>query len=125
MKSIIKIPNAPAPIGPYSQAVLKNDTLYVSGQIPIDPHSRELKVDNLSTATQQVMENIKALIETADFKMTDIVKCSIFLRSMNDFKEVNTMYENYFQSEPPARETVAVKELPKDAPVEISCIAIR
>ena len=71
------------------------------------------------------MENIKALIETADFKMTDIVKCSIFLRSMNDFKEVNTMYENYFQSEPPARETVAVKELPKDAPVEISCIAIR
>lgn len=125
MKSIIKIPNAPAPIGPYSQAVLKNDTLYISGQIPIDPHSGELKVDNLSIATKQVMENIKALIETADFKMTDIIKCSIFLRSMNDFKEVNTMYENYFQSEPPARETVAVKELPKDAPVEISCIAIR
>jgi len=125
MKKIIKIPNAPAPIGPYSQAVVKNNTLYVSGQIPLDPFDGELKCSSIQEATEQVMKNITALVETAGFEMEDVVKCSIFLKSMDDFTEVNRVYESYFQSEPPARETVQVSKLPLDVPVEISCIAQR
>ncbi|MDX1652386.1 MAG: RidA family protein [Brumimicrobium sp.] len=125
MKKIIKIPNAPAPIGPYSQAVLKNNTLYVSGQIPLDPFDGELKCSSVELATEQVMKNISALIETAGFTMEDVVKCSIFLKSMEDFKTVNAVYEKYFQQDPPARETVQVSKLPLDVPVEISCIAQR
>lgn len=125
MKKIIKIPNAPAPIGPYSQAVVKNNTLYVSGQIPLDPFDGELKCSNIKEATEQVMQNITALVETAGFEMEDVVKCSIFLKSLDDFTEVNRVYESYFQSEPPARETVQVSKLPLDVPVEISCIAQR
>lgn len=125
MKKIIKIPNAPAPIGPYSQAVVKNNTLYVSGQIPLDPFDGELKCNSIQEATKQVMKNITALVETAGFKMEDVVKCSIFLKSLDDFTEVNRVYESYFQTEPPARETVQVSKLPLDVPVEISCIAQR
>lgn len=125
MKKIIKIPNAPAPIGPYSQAVLKHDTLYVSGQIPLDPFDGELKCNSIEEATEQVMKNITALIETAGFKMEDVVKCSIFLKSLDDFTLVNRVYESYFQTDPPARETVEVSKLPLDVPVEISCIAQR
>ncbi|MEX1193072.1 MAG: RidA family protein [Brumimicrobium sp.] len=125
MKKIIKIPNAPAPIGPYSQAVLKNNTLYVSGQIPLDPFDGELKISSIQEATKQVMKNITALVETAGFEMEDVVKCSIFLKSLDDFSAVNRIYEEYFQSEPPARETVEVSKLPLDVPVEISCIAQR
>jgi 2-iminobutanoate/2-iminopropanoate deaminase len=125
MKKIIKIPNAPAPIGPYSQAVVKNNTLYVSGQIPLDPFDAELKCNSIQEATEQVMKNITALVETAGFKMEDVVKCSIFLKSLDDFTEVNRVYESYFQSEPPARETVQVSKLPLDVPIEISCIAQR
>ncbi|RFC54015.1 RidA family protein [Brumimicrobium aurantiacum] len=125
MKKVITIPNAPAPIGPYSQAILKNDTLYVSGQIPLDPKSGELRIDNIQQATKQVLENIKALVETAGFEMTDVVKCSIFLKSLDDFSEVNDVYATYFTTEAPARETVEVSKLPMDVPVEISCIAIR
>lgn len=125
MKRVITIPNAPAPIGPYSQAVLKNDTLYVSGQIPLNPKTGVLQVEDIKQATIQVMENIKALVETASLEMKDVVKCSIFLKSMDDFAEVNEVYASYFQTEPPARETVAVSKLPLDVPVEISCIAMR
>lgn len=125
MKKIIKIPNAPAPIGPYSQAVVKNNTLYVSGQIPLDPFDGELKCSNIREATEQVMKNITALVETAGFEMEDVVKCSIFLKSLDDFTEVNRVYEGYFQTDPPARETVQVSRLPLDVPVEISCIAQR
>nr|WP_299201886.1 RidA family protein [uncultured Brumimicrobium sp.] len=125
MKKVITIPNAPAPIGPYSQAILKDNTLYVSGQIPLDPKTGELQLDSIQQATQQVMENIKALVETAGLSMKDIVKCSIFLKTMDDFAAVNEVYASYFQSEPPARETVAVRQLPLDVPVEISCIAMR
>ena len=124
MKKIIKIPNAPAPIGPYSQAIQKNDTLYVSGQIPLDPQTGELQLDSIQQAAKQVMENIKALVVTAGFKMTDVVKCSIFLKSMDDFADVNEVYASYFTTEPPARETVQVSKLPLGVPVEISCIAI-
>ncbi|WP_107037925.1 RidA family protein [Brumimicrobium mesophilum] len=125
MKKIITIPNAPAPIGPYSQAIMKNDTLYVSGQIPLDPKSGELQLETIQIATKQVMENIKALVETSGLKMLDVVKCSIFLKSMDDFVAVNEVYATYFKNEPPARETVQVSKLPLDVPVEISCIAIR
>jgi len=125
MKKIIKIPNAPAPIGPYSQAVVKNDTLYVSGQIPLDPFTNEKRFDDIKTATEQVMRNLESLVQTAGFEMEDIVKCSIFLKNLDDFTKVNQVYETYFQEEPPARETIEVKKLPLDAPIEISCIAQR
>lgn len=123
MKKAIQIPNAPAPLGPYSQAILSNNTLYVSGQIPLCPHEGNLKIDSIEEATHQVMKNIKALVETAGFKMNEIVKCSIFLKSMDDFNAVNTVYASYFSDVPPARETIEVKKLPLDVPVEISCIA--
>lgn len=125
MKKIIQIPNAPAPIGPYSQAILCKDTLYVSGQIPMCPLEQELKLESIEMATDQVLTNIKALVETAGFKMEDVVKCSIFLKDLNDFSRVNTVYEKYFETNPPARETVEVSKLPLDVPVEISCIAQR
>jgi|TARA_R110000737_G_scaffold182215_1_gene205626 2-iminobutanoate/2-iminopropanoate deaminase len=125
MKKAISIPGAPAPIGPYSQAIVKNNTLFVSGQIPLNPISGELVLDSIDSATKQVMENIKSLIAAAGFEMTDIVKCSIFLQSMDDFSVVNARYAEYFKNEPPARETVEVSKLPLGVPVEISCIAIK
>ncbi|MGM0478902.1 MAG: Rid family detoxifying hydrolase [Bacteroidota bacterium] len=125
MKKTITIPKAPKPLGPYSQAVVKNDTLYVSGQIPLDPFTSEKRFDNISTATEQVMHNIEALVQHAGFEMSDVVKCSIFLKSLDDFTAVNRIYETYFQEDPPARETIEVKKLPLDAPLEISCIAQR
>ncbi len=125
MKKVISIPNSPAPIGPYSPAIQKNDTLYVSGQIPLDPKTGELQLETIQQSAKQVMENVKALVEAAGFKMSDVVKCSIFLKSMDDFAAVNEVYGSYFKIDPPARETVAVSKLPLDVPVEISCIAIR
>lgn len=125
MKKIITIPNSPAPIGPYSQAILKNDTLFVSGQIPLNPATGKLQIGSIQEATQQVMENIQSLIKAAGFEMEDIVKCSIFIKSMADFADINAVYATFFQEEPPARETVEVKGLPMDVPIEISCIAIR
>jgi len=125
MKKVISIPGAPAPIGSYSQAIVKNDSLFVSGQIPLNPQSGELVLDSISEATKQVMENIVSLVQSAEFKMTDIVKCSIFLKSMDNFAEVNAVYSSYFPEVPPARETVQVSKLPMDVPVEISCIALK
>jgi 2-iminobutanoate/2-iminopropanoate deaminase len=125
MKKIITIPGAPAPIGPYSQAILKGDTLYVSGQIPLNPVTGELEISSIQEATHRIMQNIKALIETADMQMSDVVKTSIFLKSMDDFTMVNEVYASYFKSNFPARETVQVAKLPLDVPVEISCIAIK
>lgn len=125
MKKIITIPGAPAPIGPYSQAVLKGNTLFVSGQIPLNPVSGELEVATISESTHRIMKNIKALVETAEMEMSDIVKTSIFLKSMDDFATVNEVYASYFQTNYPARETVQVSKLPLDVPVEISCIAIK
>jgi 2-iminobutanoate/2-iminopropanoate deaminase len=124
MKKIIQIPGAPAPIGPYSQAILINGTLYVSGQIPLNPMSGELVIEDIETSTHQVLRNIKSLVEEAGLKMTNIVKCSIFLKNMDDFAKVNAVYASYFSENPPARETVQVSKLPMDVPIEISCIAI-
>jgi len=125
MKKVISIPGAPAPIGPYSQAIVKNNILFVSGQIPLNSITGELVLDSIDSSTLQVMENIKSLILAAKFEMTDIVKCSIFLKSMDDFAIVNARYAEYFKNDPPARETVEVSKLPLNVPLEISCIAIK
>ena len=125
MKKVIQISGAPAPIGPYSQAVLINDTLYVSGQIPMDPMTGELSKGNIQELTKRVMTNIGNLLNEADMDFSNIVKCSIFLKDMEQFNEVNEVYATYFNDLPPARETVQVSKLPKDVDVEISCIAVK
>jgi 2-iminobutanoate/2-iminopropanoate deaminase len=124
MKKIIQIPGAPAPIGPYSQAVLVNNTLYVSGQIPLNPMTGNLEVESVEIATHRALKNIKSLIEEAGMTLSNVVKCSIFLKNMDDFSIVNNVYASYFSENPPARETVQVAKLPLDVPIEISCIAI-
>ena len=125
MKKIIAIKNAPAPIGPYSQAVLAKDTLYVSGQIAINPENGDLLTQSISEETHQVMKNIKALLNAADMDFSHVVKCSIFLADMNQFAQVNEIYGSYFEKDFPARETVQVSCLPKNVNVEISVIAVR
>ena len=125
MKKVLQIPGAPSPIGPYSQAILKNDILYVSGQIPIDPVTGNIVDSTVAASTRQVMENISALLKEANMTTDNIVKCSIFLKDMDSFSVVNEIYGEYFRSNPPARETVQVAKLPLDVEVEISCIAIK
>jgi 2-iminobutanoate/2-iminopropanoate deaminase len=125
MKKAIHISGAPAPIGPYSQAILSDNTLYVSGQIPLNPFTGELVLDSIQNATHQIMKNISALLKEAGMTIEDIVKCSIFLKSMDDFAEMNLVYGSYFNDVPPARETVQVSKLPLDVTIEISCIAIK
>jgi 2-iminobutanoate/2-iminopropanoate deaminase len=125
MKKAIQITGAPAPIGPYSQAILINDTLYVSGQIPLDPHTGNLVIDSIESATHQVMKNIGSLLKEVNLDYSNIVKCSIFLKNMNDFAQMNSIYASYFLSVPPARETVQVSKLPMDVNIEISCIAVK
>jgi len=124
-KKIIFTEKAPKPIGPYSQAVLKNNTLFVSGQIAINPQTGVLDTSSIENETTLVMENIKAVIEASSMKMSDIVKCSIFLSDMENFGKVNEVYGKYFPENPPARETVQVSVLPKNVNVEISVIAIK
>ncbi len=114
---------APAPIGPYSQAVKAGDTLYVSGQIPIDRKSDTLVRGSIEEETEQVMRNLGYILEAAGLTFGDVVKCSIFVSSMDDFALINAVYGNYFPENPPARETVEVSGLPKGVNVEISCIA--
>jgi 2-iminobutanoate/2-iminopropanoate deaminase len=124
-KKAISIPGAPAPIGPYSQAILHGNQLFVSGQIPLNPKTGELVVENIEVATQQVLSNINALLSAANMDISNIVKCSIFLKDLNDFAIVNEIYGAFFKDlTPPARETVQVSKLPLDVPIEISCIAI-
>lgn len=125
MKKAISIQGAPAPIGPYSQAILHGETLYVSGQIPLNPFTGELVINTIEAATTQVLTNIEALLKEADMTLENVVKCSIFLKSMDDFSRMNEIYAGFFRSTPPARETVQVSKLPLDVPIEISCIAIR
>ena len=126
MKKIINTPNAPAPIGPYNQAILVNGTLYTSGQIAINPKNNELIIDSISKETTQVMENLKEVLAAANMEFKDVVKTSIFIADMNDFSEINKVYATYFNAETaPARETVEVANLPKFVNVEISVIAIK
>lgn len=116
---------APAPIGPYSQAVQAGNFLFVSGQIPLDPTTGELVNGSVSDEAHQVMKNLKALLEQAGMTFSNVVKTSIFLKSMDDFAAVNTVYGSFFSGDYPARETVAVAGLPKDVRVEISVIAVQ
>ena len=126
MKKIIFTENAPAPIGPYNQAVLKNDTLYASGQIAINPQTGELITDNILDETKQVMENIAAILKAADMTFEHIVKATIFIMDMNNFAAINSVYGSYFDEKTaPARETVQVACLPKNVNVEISIIAVQ
>ena len=125
MKKIIFTENAPAPIGPYNQAVLKGNTLYTSGQIAINPANGELVVSNIEAETQQVMQNMKAVLEAAGMTFENVVKTTIFIMNMNDFASINAVYGSYFNEKTaPARETVQVACLPKNVNVEISMIAI-
>ena len=126
MKIIINTSNAPAPIGPYNQAILKGNTLYTSGQIAINPATGELVSDSIKKETTQVMENMKAVLIEANMTFENVVKTSIFISDMNNFGEINEVYGSYFNSETaPARETVEVANLPKFVNIEISMIAIR
>ena len=124
-KQIINTPQAPAPIGPYNQAVKAGNTFYISGQIPLIPETMELVNGDIKAATQQVMQNLDAILKTAGMSFKNVVKSSIFLETMDDFAAVNEVYGSYFdEATAPARETVAVKTLPKSVGVEISMIAI-
>ena len=126
MKKIIKTSKAPAPIGPYNQAILSGNTLYKSGQIAIDPSSGKLKIGTIKEETLLVMENMKAVLAAADMTFENVVKTSIFISDMTNFSEINEVYGSYFNEDTaPARETVEVANLPKFVNVEISMIAIK
>lgn len=126
MKKIIFTEKAPAPIGPYNQAVLSGNMLYASGQIAINPASGELITENINDETHQVMKNIAAILEAADMTFDNVVKASIFIMDMNNFAAINTVYGSYFNEKTaPARETVQVACLPKNVNVEISIIAVQ
>ena len=126
MKKIITTSKAPAPIGPYNQAVLNGNTLYTSGQIAINPENGELVLDSIKDETKQVMENMKEVLAAAEMTFENVIKTSIFISDMNNFSEINAVYGSYFNEETaPARETVEVANLPKFVNVEISAIAIK
>jgi len=126
MKEIIKTKNAPAPIGPYNQAVKAGNTLYISGQIPLIPSTMELFSGTIKEETELVMQSLNSILEEAGMNFENVVKTTIFIDDMNNFQYVNEVYGKYFQDEKaPARETVAVKTLPKSVRIEISMIAVR
>ena len=125
MKEIIFSKEAPAPIGPYSQAVKAGNSLFVSGQIALDPESGELINENITEETHAVMKNLEAVLRAAGYGFGDVVKCSIFIKNMDQFGTINEAYGQYFKTNPPARETVEVSRLPKNVNVEISCIAVK
>ncbi|GAB2681085.1 RidA family protein [Flavihumibacter cheonanensis] len=122
-KKIIKTELAPAPIGPYSQAVQLGNFLFISGQVPINPATNTIEATDISGEAEQVMQNLKAVLETAGYNFADVVKSTIFLTDMANFPAVNEVYGKYFDGNYPARETVAVKGLPRNVNVEISMIA--
>lgn len=124
MKTKIFTPNAPEAIGPYSQAILSNETLYCSGQIALD-NDGNLKNSNIEDETVQIFKNINAILNEVNMTFENIVKSTIFLKNMDDFSTVNSIYEKYFKSSPPARETVEVSRLPKNVNIEISVIAVK
>lgn len=126
MKKIIFTDKAPAPIGPYSQAVLCGNTLYTSGQIALHPETGELIITDIETETKQVMENMKAVLEAAGMDFEHVIKATIFISNMDDFARINNVYGTYFNEKTaPARETVQVAKLPKNVNVEISMIAVK
>lgn len=124
-KQIVKTEKAPAPVGAYNQATLAHGTLYVSGQIALDPATGDLLTDNIETETRRVMDNLKAIVEAAGSSMEKVLKCEVFVSDMQDFGRINAVYSTYFdESTAPARALVQVANLPKYVNVEISCIAL-
>jgi|TARA_B110000305_G_C19227317_1_gene533460 2-iminobutanoate/2-iminopropanoate deaminase len=125
MKKIFNTKNAPAPLGPYNQAIMAGNMFFTSGQIAINPENGDLVIENIKSETRQVMENLKSVLSSANIDFENVVKSSIFISSMEDFEDINDVYGSYFSaSNAPARETVQVAKLPKGVNVEISMIAI-
>lgn len=124
MKTIIATADAPPALGPYAQAVKVNDTLYVSGQLPMDARTRQLIGGSITAQTEQVLINMREILEEGGATLDHVVKVTIYLKDMNDFDEMNKTYEIYFRNLPPARSTVEVARLPKDAALEMDCIAV-
>ncbi len=123
-KEVIYSANAPEPIGPYSQAIKAGGMLFISGQIAIQKSTGQMILDSIGEETAQVMANLSEILRSAGMDFSHVVKCTIFLKDMNNFPKVNEVYGQYFKKQPPARETVEVSRLPKDVNVEISCIAV-
>ena len=124
MKQIIQTNNAPQAIGPYSQAVMANGTLYVSGQIPVVPATGAIISDKVEDQAHQVMENVKAVVEAAGFTLDNVVKTTVFIKNMDDFAVINGIYSEYFKENCPARACVEVARLPKDVLIEMEAIAV-
>ncbi len=125
MKQVIQTNNAPQAIGPYSQAILANGTLYVSGQIPVVPATGAIVSDKVEDQARQVMENVKAVVEAAGLSLDDVVKTSVFIKNMDDFGTINAIYSEYFKTDCPARACVEVARLPKDVLLEMEAIAVK
>ena len=125
MKKVISTQKAPKAIGPYSQAILSGNTLYCSGQIAINPETGELVLSSISEETHQVMRNILEVLKASEMDFSNVVKCSIFMKDMGEYSEINDVYASYFSENPPARESVEVSVLPKNVNVEISVIAVK
>lgn len=125
MKQVIQTNNAPQAIGPYSQAILANGTLYVSGQIPVVPATGAIVSDKVADQARQVMENVKAVVEAAGLSLDDVVKTSVFIKNMDDFGTINAIYSEYFKTDCPARACVEVARLPKDVLLEMEAIAVK
>jgi 2-iminobutanoate/2-iminopropanoate deaminase len=123
-KKVIQTEKAPKAIGPYSPAIQAGNLIFISGQIPLDPATGELVKGDIRQQTQQVLENIKGILESQKIKMEDVVKTTIFLKDMRNFNQVNEVYATYFSSFPPARSTVEVTRLPRDVEIEIEAIAV-
>jgi len=121
----IKTSQAPAAIGPYTQAVFVNDTLYCSGQIAIDPKTGHMLSDGIETETEQVLDNLGAVLRSAGMDFRHVVRCTVFLADINDYAQMNEVYAHYFSEAPPSREALQVAALPRGARIEISCIAVR
>ena len=124
-KEVVYSANAPEPIGPYSQAIKAGNMLFVSGQVAIQKSTGNVITSNITEETVQVMNNLEDVLKAGGYDFSHVVKCTIFLKDMNNFPKVNEVYGSYFPSQPPARETVEVSRLPKDVNVEISCIAAK
>ncbi|OGW43304.1 MAG: hypothetical protein A2132_00490 [Nitrospirae bacterium RBG_16_43_11] len=125
VKKVISTQKAPAAIGPYSQAIGFGNLLFISGQIPVNPETGETIKGDIEDQTVQIMTNLNAILESAEMGLQDVVKTTIFLRKLEDYDRVNNVYKSYFKSNPPARSTVEVSRLPKDADIEIEAIACR
>lgn len=124
-RTTVKTPLAPSAIGPYSQGILVDDTLYVSGQIAIDPETGSMISGSVEAETERVLDNLGAVLKAASMSFENVVRCEVFLTDVNDYAQVNEVYARYFNETPPARQAVQVAALPRNARVEISCIAVR